>query len=110
MSAEIISRSIPPALKSITDFSFKHIEKTTLDNGIPVYYLNAGVQDVVKVVLHVQTQKNWDAGLDKYTSDAPSANSRSFVRRSRQDLPRHRASASYWIISIHTMRVRSTST
>jgi zinc protease len=51
MSEEIISRSVPPPLKSITDFSFKHIEKATLDNGIPVYYLNAGVQDVVKVEL-----------------------------------------------------------
>lgn len=49
MSAEIISRTTPPALKSITDFSFRHIEKTNLDNGIPVYFMDAGVQDVVKV-------------------------------------------------------------
>src|SRR6476620_2701428 len=51
MPEEIISRSVPPALKSITDFSFKKIEKMSLDNGIPVYFLNAGVQDVVKVEL-----------------------------------------------------------
>ena len=51
MSEEMLSRTVPPALQSITDFSFKHIEKTLLDNGIPVYVLNAGVQEVVKVEL-----------------------------------------------------------
>src|SRR5215218_5328211 len=51
MSDEILSRTLPPALKSITDFSFRHVEKAMLDNGIPVYFLNAGVQEVVKVEL-----------------------------------------------------------
>jgi len=51
MSEEMLSRTVPPALQSITDFSFKHVEKKLLDNGIPVYVLNAGVQEVVKVEL-----------------------------------------------------------
>ena len=51
MSEAIASRSIPPPLKEITDFSFKHVEKRKLDNGIPVYILNAGVQDLLKVEL-----------------------------------------------------------
>ena len=51
MSQEIISRSIQPPLHHITDFSFQQIEKTSLDNGIPVYFLNAGVQDVIRVEL-----------------------------------------------------------
>jgi len=51
MAQELISRNIPPALKSITDFSFRHIERTMLDNGIPVYFMNAGVQEVIKLEL-----------------------------------------------------------
>jgi len=51
MSEDILSRTLPPPLQSITDFSFRHVEKTMLDNGIPVYFLNAGVQEVVKVEL-----------------------------------------------------------
>jgi zinc protease len=51
MSQEITSRSVQPALQSISDFSFRHVEKVSLDNGIPVYFLNAGVQEVVKVEL-----------------------------------------------------------
>jgi zinc protease len=51
MSEATLSRSVPPSLKSISDFSFKRVEKTTLDNGIPVYFLNAGVQEVIRVEL-----------------------------------------------------------
>ncbi len=51
MSEPIISRLQPPPLQHITDFSFKHVEKSTLDNGIPVYVLNAGIQDVLRVEL-----------------------------------------------------------
>ncbi len=51
MSENIAIRTQAPPLKHITDFSFRHVEKTKLDNGIPVYTLNAGVQDVIRVEL-----------------------------------------------------------
>src|SRR3569832_1906715 len=35
----------------IEKISIQEIEKAQLDNGIPLYYLNAGFQDVVKVEL-----------------------------------------------------------
>ncbi|CAN5488230.1 pitrilysin family protein [soil metagenome] len=51
MSEEILSRSNPPSLQQIEDFSFQHVEKRKLDNGIPVFIMNAGVQDVLKAEL-----------------------------------------------------------
>ncbi len=47
----ILNRSKPPALKSIEKIFIPHAVKHTLDNGIPVYVVNAGFQDLVKVDL-----------------------------------------------------------
>src|SRR5436189_6431649 len=44
-----ISRNTPPQLQPIENISIKQIEKTALDNGIPVYVMNAGTQEVVNV-------------------------------------------------------------
>ena len=51
MSADTVSRSFPPVLKPIDDFTFRHVETGSLDNGVPVYVLNGGVQEVVKLEL-----------------------------------------------------------
>jgi zinc protease len=46
-----LDRHTPPPSKPITDISIEEVEKSRLDNGIPVYSLNAGFQDLVKVEL-----------------------------------------------------------
>src|ERR1043166_6730265 len=46
-----ISRTTPPLLQPIQDISIKQIEKTALDNGIPVYIMNAGTQEVLSIEL-----------------------------------------------------------
>ena len=47
----MLDRTIAPHIKDAVDFSFKLpvIEKATLQNGLPLYWLNAGVQDVVEI-------------------------------------------------------------
>jgi zinc protease len=42
---------MPPSTKAIDKILIQEVEKGNLDNGIPVYWLNAGFQDVVKVEL-----------------------------------------------------------
>lgn len=46
-----IDRKNPPQIKDAIDFDFKlpGINTDALDNGIPLYWLNAGVQDVVEI-------------------------------------------------------------
>ena len=44
-------RTAPPSLKHITDYSFRHVTAKQLDNGIPVFVLDAGVQDVIRIEL-----------------------------------------------------------
>src|SRR5437879_3713775 len=46
-----LNRNTPPPSRPIENISIQEIEKTKLDNGIPLYSLNAGFQDVVKVEL-----------------------------------------------------------
>jgi zinc protease len=44
-----INRIIPPASKEIGKIKIQEAKKSSLDNGIPVYAINAGFQDLVKV-------------------------------------------------------------
>ena len=46
-----LSRTTPPSLQPIKNISIKQIEKSSLDNGIPVYIMNAGTQEVINVEL-----------------------------------------------------------
>ena len=47
----ILDRTIEPAIHDAVTFDYKlpAIEKQDLDNGVPVYWLNAGVQDVLQI-------------------------------------------------------------
>ena len=47
----MINRTIAPEIKNAVDFTFslKPIEKWTLDNGVEVYALNAGEEEVVQL-------------------------------------------------------------
>lgn len=47
----IIDRTVPPEIRDAVDFDFKlpPINKHSLDNGLPLYWLDAGVQDVIQV-------------------------------------------------------------
>ncbi|REJ84830.1 MAG: insulinase family protein [Bacteroidetes bacterium] len=47
----IIDRSMPPELKEIREVKIPRAEKVTLDNGVPMYYINSGLQELVKVEL-----------------------------------------------------------
>ena len=47
----ILDRSTPPALKPIEKIIIPQAEKHFLDNGIPVFVVNAGFQNLVKVDL-----------------------------------------------------------
>src|SRR4051812_1607519 len=46
-----LDRNTPPPSKPIENISIPEVKKISLDNGIPLYSLNAGLQDVVKVEL-----------------------------------------------------------
>ena len=46
-----IDRSKEPAIKQIGSFSLPKLEQIRLDNGIPVYVLNTGDQQVTKLDL-----------------------------------------------------------
>jgi len=45
----MLNRSIPPVVNSIENIDIVQAEKRCLSNGIPVYFINAGSQDVVKI-------------------------------------------------------------
>ncbi len=45
----IINRKVQPSTHLLDKFSFPQPEKTQLDNGIPVYQLNSGTQDITKI-------------------------------------------------------------
>lgn len=47
----ILDRTTPPAIHDAVDFEFElpPVNKVQLDNGLPLYWLDAGVQDVVQV-------------------------------------------------------------
>ena len=44
-------RKIAPDFKSIGAIKIQEPEKSLLDNGIPVYSINAGFQDIIKIEL-----------------------------------------------------------
>lgn len=56
----MLDRTIPPEIKDAVDFNLqlKQSENYTLDNGIPVYAINAGAQDVTLIEL-VFYAGNW---------------------------------------------------
>ncbi len=82
MSEVTLTRTQPPALKSITDFTMRQVEIISLDNGTPVFVMNAGVEDVLKVefifrnpafdlsqpLLHSATNKLLSEGTSKHSS------------------------------------------
>jgi zinc protease len=47
----ILDRTVPPEIRDAVDFDFKlpPINNHSLDNGLPLYWLDAGVQDVIQV-------------------------------------------------------------
>jgi zinc protease len=47
----IINRNIPPAIQEIKSFNLVEATRQTLPNGIPLYYLNTGTSDIVKMEL-----------------------------------------------------------
>ncbi|MCK4664463.1 MAG: insulinase family protein [Bacteroidales bacterium] len=46
---EILNRKVQPAFKKIENIDIVKLEKNNLSNNIPVYIINAGTQDVVKI-------------------------------------------------------------
>jgi zinc protease len=56
----MIDRLVPPAIKDAIEFTLqlKPYQKFTLDNGVPVYTIDAGAQDVLQVEL-VFYAGNW---------------------------------------------------
>ena len=46
-----MNRAEEPEINLIETITLPHVEKVMLDNGIPVYLLNAGEQEVVKIEL-----------------------------------------------------------
>jgi zinc protease len=44
-----MDRKFAPTFKEITRVSLKHAEKVSLDNGIPLYVINAGTQELAKI-------------------------------------------------------------
>ena len=45
----MLNRKIQPAVNPIEHIDYVRAEKRLLSNGIPVYFINGGTQDVVKV-------------------------------------------------------------
>lgn len=45
----MLNRKIPPTINPIEHIEYMKAEKRSLSNGIPVYFVNAGSQDVVKI-------------------------------------------------------------
>lgn len=78
----IIDRSLQPATKDIEKIDIPQAKKFTLDNGIPVYTLTAGFQDLVKIeflflnhdfdvnhpLLNSATNRMLSEGTSKYTA------------------------------------------
>ena len=78
----IIDRSLQPETKEIEKIDIPQAKKFTLDNGIPVYSLTAGFQDLVKVeflflnkdfdvsnpLLNSATNRMLSEGTSKYTA------------------------------------------
>lgn len=52
MQIHNIDRKIQPEFKTIDKINIIKAQKTTLNNNIPVYYINAGSQDLVKIEIN----------------------------------------------------------
>ena len=57
-AANELNRDIPPAFRAIESVEVPIAERTSLDNGVPVYLIDAGTQEVVKVEV-VFDAGNW---------------------------------------------------
>ena len=78
----LIDRANAPQINQILGVSVKQAEKFSLDNGIPVYTIHAGLQDLVKVefiffnnqfdiknpILNSATNRMLAEGTSKYSS------------------------------------------
>ena len=47
----VLDRKVSPAIHDAVEFDFKlpPINRAVLDNGLPLYWLDAGVQDIVQI-------------------------------------------------------------
>lgn len=45
----IINRKVPPLISPLNKINIKHPDKINMSNGIPLYIINAGQQDVVRI-------------------------------------------------------------
>jgi zinc protease len=56
-----VNRSVAPNVLNATEFTFNltEIQQQTLNNGIPLYFYNGGVQDVISVTFHFKSG-DWD--------------------------------------------------
>ena len=52
-----MNRTLAPEINLIDSIELPQIEKATLDNGVPVYILNSGEQDVIKIELMFKAGK-----------------------------------------------------
>ncbi|MCX6197996.1 MAG: pitrilysin family protein [Bacteroidetes bacterium] len=52
-----MNRQLAPEINLIDSITFPNVEQLKLDNGVPVYLLNEGVQDVVKIELMFKAGK-----------------------------------------------------
>lgn len=58
----MLNRTIAPAFKQVNDIHFIQPETKELNNGIPVYVVNAGEQELVRIEF-IFDNINWDAQL-----------------------------------------------
>ncbi len=56
----MLNRTIAPVSKQVSNINFIKPEAAKLDNGIPVYTINAGEQDLVRIEF-IFPNVNWDA-------------------------------------------------
>jgi len=77
----VIDRALQPEIKEIGKIDIRQAKKFTLDNGIPVYSINAGFQELVKIefifhnksfdvnrpLLNSATNRMLSEGTSKYT-------------------------------------------
>lgn len=55
----ILNRTIQPPVKTIDKISYPSPNVVKLDNGIPVYIMNTGKQDVIKIDVHFRAGKRY---------------------------------------------------
>ena len=55
-----MNRAEAPAFKSVVDIDFIKAEKHKLSNGIPVFIVNAGAQELIRIEF-IFGNINWDA-------------------------------------------------